>query len=211
MKRNYFTAFEFNQANMSYLTQDKHYDEWGRYITFELFRQYNDKLIKPIIKLEKNLNTDVKKGDTYFDIMATFTDYTRAAIECKYRFDNSYNTHFMNSNKYWLFNKRLKEGIINNGHLISFYADGKAYVSGVFRDNHHEETHLQNITTNADDATDGQKTDKSGVYYKPDMIFYYVYRLDYSTKQYYPIFSTEPIDIQKLEDDFNNEYTTMLF
>lgn len=211
MRRNYFTAAEYNQANMAELTKDKHCDEWGRYITLELFRQFGHKLKKPIINLTENPNTTVQQGDIYYDIMATFDDYTVAAIECKFRFQNSYVTHFMETRKYWMFVRRYREGVINGGHLISCWADGKVYVSNAFGNNHTEETHYQNITTNANDATDGKKEDNDGMYYTPDKVFYYVYRYDYRTHKYYPVFSEEPIDIQKLEDKYNAGSSIALF
>lgn len=203
MKR-YFTAQEFNDENMDWLMKDKDDDKWGRYLTDKLFETYKDKFFKPIDHTEQNLVETVDEGDNYYDIMLYFEDGDQIAVECKYRYDTSYETHFCNTNKFYLFKKRRKENIIQGGQLITCWPNGKIFVSNIFKDsNRTTEEHMQNITTNADSRTDRKKTLKKGEYFKPDNIFYYAYIYEPTSDiKWKPIFSKDPIDVKSLEENY---------
>lgn len=210
--KHYYTAQEFNDMYKdSFLTQNKNDDKWGRYVVEELFKTYGDKLNNKVIDIKPSSD----KRAVYYDLMLRHQDKTKTAIECKYRYDKTYKTHMCDEIKRQSFIKNLQNGKIQGGHLITCWPDGSIFVTNIFSDTKmHLDTRWQNATTNSVAATDGKKILKTNPYYYPDTVFYYVYLREENedgSLNWWPIFSTEPININKLEDQFNKMHSIELF
>lgn len=197
--RHYFTVAEFNQSCKQELSNKPMEDAHSRYVIETLFQEH-----LPHKKIRHS------KGNCYYDIMLTKNDKTKAAIEIKYRYENHYDTMLINDQKYQSFQKNKDAGKIKEGHLFTMWNDGEIWVSNVFVE-HETGWRLQNETTNVSDKTDGKKVWKLCHFYKPQTIWYLVYFYDYEENRWKPIFSREPIDIKKLEDEYNKIESVELF
>lgn len=197
--RHYFTAAEFNQYNNIVLSDKPMEDEHSRNVIEKLLQEH-----LPYKKLRYS------KGKCYYDLMMTKTDNTKSALEIKYRYENHYDTMIINDEKYKSFYKNVSEGKIKDGHLFTMWNDGQIWVSNILAE-HETGWRLQNETTNVSNKTDGKKVWKLCHFYKPQTIWYYAYFYDWEEGKYEPIFSSEPIDIKKLEDKYNELSTVELF
>lgn len=198
----YITAEQFNQANWQNLQSKPFEDSWSRLIVKNLLNIY-----APAVK-----SIHEYQGNSCLDLKLTMNDKTHNGVEIKFRKEPSttYESHLINDEKFLSICKRRDKKWIQGAFLFSIWYDGVVWVSNIF-DNFEIEQHFQNRTTNVSATTDYRKEWKTCYCYKPEKVFYFCYEYDDELNQYKPYFSTEPIDVAKLNNEAEGLTSCELF
>lgn len=192
--RHFYTVDEYNHLDAANLLGEKYNDRQGRDIVIKLFEQYAK---------DKNAKYDESEDKSYCDIMQR-SNIGNIAIEVKHRFDKCYPTMIIDKVKFDRFEYNLKKGAIQLGITITIWPNGKIWITDV---KHYAYTHWgwYNKTTNANDATDGEKEWKEVVHYKPQMRFYLYMFFDEQAKKWVPIIRAQETTVEELEDEWKKE------
>lgn len=194
--KNFYTLKEFNNLYKDQMTRSFE-DHIGRNIAKALYiSQYK-------IDPDKFL---FSTGNLCWDL-----SFDKTAVEVKYRYFTSdrFSTHLVNIEKYYWMRKYIDEGKFDYAYLVSIWEDGVIWVSNMLDKNTKFEVHYQNKTTQVSSRTDGKKVPKECIVYEPEEKYNIVMHFIQNTGteldgEWRPIIRKEKIDIEELEENWNN-------
>lgn len=195
------------------------------YTLDEYFNLYKDQLTKPfedklgraiisrlLVSIYKILPENIKDsvGNCWYDLSFTDTKY-KYAMEVKQRqfSSDSFPTHLINSEKFRSAVNALENKQFDYGYVATIWKDGVIWINDILDEDRQVGYHYQNITTQVSSLTDGQKVKKQCIEYEPKDIYYVVMQYFHDTNteldgHWIPLIRREPIDINKLEEFWNN-------
>lgn len=191
--KQYYTLEQFNQIFKEKLNEHSFEDGWSRTIV--------KKLLKDHFITETDIIQDTI-GKKWDDLVVN-TEKGNIGVEVKYRYAGRYDTHIVNNGpnpedrKYDGYLNAIKRGDVKRGVIISIWWYGEIWLTNMANVDHID-TKRQNISTNADKRTDGIKTEKINVHFKPDVKYYICIVCDDRNNICEPYISKTPIDVNEL-------------
>lgn len=167
------------------------WDDESRSVVINLLNCYSKDKIKEITEMPRT---------SHYDLCVIMQNNNVNGIEIKFRdgFNSeAFDTHMVDQAKLYNLNVLRRDGILNGCLLFTIWNNGVVYASDMINGQYTIEEKEQNVTTRSGQSSDGKKKPNVGIYYKPDYIFYYAYRV-YVDGTRVPVFSKEPINVEEL-------------